>query len=36
MRVVAIPPPHLFGDPAYDCADVKLHTLEEFTVDLIQ
>jgi HAD superfamily hydrolase (TIGR01509 family) len=36
MRVVAIPPPHLFEDPAYDIADVKLHTLEEFTLDLIQ
>jgi len=31
MRVVAVPPPHLFADPVYDLADVKLHSLEELT-----
>ncbi len=35
MRVIAVPPPHLFADPAYDLVDVKLHSLEQFTVDLI-
>jgi sugar-phosphatase len=35
MRVVAVPPPHLFEDPPYDLADVKLHSLEELTADMI-
>jgi len=35
MRVVAIPPPHLFADPAYDLADVKLQSLEELTLPML-
>jgi sugar-phosphatase len=35
MRVVAVPPPHLFADPAYDLADVKLHSLEELTLPML-
>lgn len=31
MRVIAVPPPHLYTDPSYAAADVKLHTLEELT-----
>ena len=35
MRVVAIPPPHLFADPAYDLADIKLHSLEDLTLPML-
>ncbi|MDX2437027.1 MAG: hexitol phosphatase HxpB [Acidobacteriota bacterium] len=35
MRVVAVPPPHLFDDPAYDLADAKLNSLEELTLPMI-
>jgi sugar-phosphatase len=35
MRVVAIPPPHLFANPVYDLADVKLHSLEELTLPML-
>jgi HAD superfamily hydrolase (TIGR01509 family) len=35
MRVLAVPPPHLFRDPAYEIADVKLHTLEEFCLQIL-
>ena len=35
MRVVAVPPPHLFADPAYEAADVKLHSLEELTLPML-
>jgi len=35
MRVVAVPPPHLFADPVYDLADVKLHSLGELTLPML-
>jgi len=35
MRVVAVPPPHLYADPAYDLADVKLRSLQELTLELL-
>lgn len=35
MKVIAVPPRHLFADPAYDLADTKLHSLEELTLSLL-
>lgn len=35
MRVIAVPPPHLFDDPAYGPADAKLSSLEELTLPMI-
>jgi hypothetical protein len=35
MRVVAVPPAHLFDDPSYDQADAKLNSLEELTLPMI-
>ena len=35
MRVIAVPPAHLFDDPGYDDADVKLRTLEELTREML-
>ena len=35
MRIIAVPPAHLFDDPAYDLADVKLTSLEELTLPMI-
>ncbi len=35
MRVIAVPPAHLFDDPGYDDADVKLRSLEEFTEEML-
>lgn len=34
MRVIAVPPAHLFDDPAYDRAHATLHSLEELRADL--
>lgn len=31
MRVIAVPPAHLFDDPGYDAADLKLRSLAEIT-----
>jgi sugar-phosphatase len=36
MRVIAVPPPHLFDESAYDHADFKLASLEELTVEMIK
>jgi HAD superfamily hydrolase (TIGR01509 family) len=36
MWVIALPPPHLFDDPAYDEADVKLRSLEELSPDMLR
>jgi sugar-phosphatase len=36
MRVIAVPPPHLFDDPGYDEADIKLRSLEELTPEMIR
>jgi sugar-phosphatase len=36
MRVIAVPPPHLFDDPGYDEADVKLGSLEELTPEMLE
>lgn len=36
MRVIAVPPPHLFDDPGYDEADIKLGSLEELTPEMLQ
>jgi len=35
MRVIAVPPPHLFDDPGYDDADLKLRSLEELTTQML-
>jgi sugar-phosphatase len=36
MRVIAVPPDHLFDEPGYDEADVKLRSLEELTADMLR
>ena len=36
MRVIAVPPTHLFDDPAYDGADFKLRSLEELTPEMLR
>jgi len=36
MRVIAVPPPHLFDDAGYDAADIKLHSLKELTPDMLR
>jgi sugar-phosphatase len=36
MRVIAVPPAHLFDDPAYEGADFKLRSLEELTPDMLR
>ena len=36
MRVISVPPPHLFDDAAYDEADIKLRSLEELTPDMLR
>jgi hypothetical protein len=36
MRVIAVPPLHLFDEPAYDEADIKLRSLEELTPDMLR
>ncbi len=35
MRVIAVPPPHLFEAPGYDLADLKLRALAEITVEML-
>jgi sugar-phosphatase len=35
MRVIAVPAPHQFDHPGFAAADLKLHSLEEFTLDLL-
>ena len=36
MRVIAVPPAHLFDEPGYDEADRKLRSLEEMTVEMLE
>jgi sugar-phosphatase len=36
MRVIAVPPAHLFDDPRYDQADFKLRSLEQLTVEMLR
>ena len=36
MRVIAVPPPHLFEKAGYDEADIKLHSLEELTPEMLE
>ena len=36
MRVVAVPPTHLFDDPDYDIADFKLGSLEELSQEMLR
>ena len=36
MRVIAVPPPHLFDDAGYDEADLKLRSLEELTPEMLR
>ena len=35
MRVIAVPPPHLFADPSYEEAEVKLHSLQELSLPML-
>jgi len=35
MRVIAVPPAHLFDEPGYDEADRKLRSLEELTAEML-
>ena len=35
MRVIAVPPAHLFDEPYYDEADIKLRSLEELTGEML-
>lgn len=36
MRVIAVPPAHLFDEPTYNVADFKLRSLEELTPDMLR
>ena len=36
MRVIAVPTPRHFELPAFDRTDLKLHSLEEFTADVVR
>jgi sugar-phosphatase len=36
MRVIAVPPTHLFDDPAYAVADFKLRSLDELTPEMLR
>ena len=36
MRVIAVPPAHLFDEPDYDDADIKLGSLEELTEAMLE
>ena len=36
MRVIAVPPAHLFDEPGYDEADIKLGSLEELTPEMLR
>ena len=35
MRVVAVPPGHLFDEPGYDAADFKLESLSGITIEML-
>jgi HAD superfamily hydrolase (TIGR01509 family) len=36
MRVIAVPPAHLFDEPGYDDAALKLRSLEELTAEMLE
>lgn len=36
MRVIAVPPTHLFDDPVYEVADFTLRSLEELTPEMLR
>lgn len=36
MRVIAVPAAHNFDDPGFDIADLKLHSLEEFDIGMLE
>jgi sugar-phosphatase len=36
MRVIAVPPSHLFDEPGYDEADIKLRSLEHLTPEMFR
>lgn len=36
MRVIAVPAPHHFHLPGFDDADLKLHSLEDFSVEMLR
>jgi len=36
MRVIAVPPPHLFEKAGYDQADIKIRSLEELTPAMLR
>jgi sugar-phosphatase len=36
MRVIAVPPAHLFDEVGYDEADFKLRSLEELTIEMLR
>jgi sugar-phosphatase len=36
MRVIAVPPPHLFDESGYDQADIKLRSLEDLTEEMLR
>jgi sugar-phosphatase len=36
MRVIAVPPPHLFDEAGYDEADFRLRSLEDLTPDMLR
>ena len=36
MRVIAVPPAHLFDEPDYDEADIKLGSLEDLRPEMLR
>jgi len=36
MRVIAVPPAHLFDEPYYDKADIKLRSLEDLRREMLR
>jgi sugar-phosphatase len=36
MRVIAVPPAHLFDETGYDEANIKLASLEELTIEMLR
>ena len=36
MRVIAVPPPHLFDEAGYEEADIKLHSLEDLIPEMLR
>jgi len=36
MRVIAVPPSHLFNEAGYDEADIKIRSLEELTPEMLE